>query len=394
MKIPKKILSLVLSVAFGVALLVIVLLKFPLHNVISAFTHVTPKLVFAYLAVSGTIMFVLSYRWKVLLDAEGYRNISFFHLVSYKIIDYGVSYITPTAKIGGEPVRAAMLMRHGISFKEGLTTVTIDKTIELSFTLLMFILGCIFLILGVTLPGGVIVFLLVISALLLFLIWKFYSRILQGKPIFISFFRFMRLHKFAFLAKYQHAIIDFEKPIMKFYQEKKKAYFIALLLTIFAFSLSMVEFHVLLLMVGVNASLGVVFMVFSVVGMAFVIPVPMGLGSLEAMQAWLFSALGLSSAAGIGLAMITRSRDLIWVLLAVVFSLYYGSLRKVLDEAYNSKYNNPIVKMTFLRNGKPAKIKIKLHQKHHEAFVHVQSLRKRYLDFNRMMEGKFRKKEK
>jgi uncharacterized protein (TIRG00374 family) len=318
--------------------------------------------------------------------------------VSYRIIDYGVSYITPTAKIGGEPVRAAMLMRHGISFKEGLTTVTIDKTIELSFTLLMFILGCFLLILGATLPGGIIVFLLVISALLLFLIWTFYSRVLQGKPIFISFFRFLRLHKLAFLTKYQNTIIEFEKPIMKFYREKKKSYFIALLLTMFAFCLSMIEYHILLLMIGINASLGVVFMVFAVVGMAFIIPVPMGLGSLEAMQAWLFSVLGLSSVAGIGLAMITRARDLLWVLLGVVFALYYGSLRKVLEEAYNSKYNNPIVKMTLLRHGRPTKIKIRIHRnKHHEALnpepdAKVHPLKKKYLDFNNMLMEKFRKK--
>jgi hypothetical protein len=90
-------------------------------------------------------------------------------------------------------------------------------------------------------------------------------------------------------------------------------------------------------MLNIHVPISIVFIVFSVVGIAFLVPVPMGLGSLEVFQASLFSILGLGSAAGVGLAMITRARDLLWVLVGVIFSLYIGAFKRVVREALVQK---------------------------------------------------------
>jgi hypothetical protein len=312
-------------------------------------------------------MIIFTLRWKILLDAQGHKNISFLELFSYRTIDYGVSYLTPTAKLAGEPVRAAMLMRNGISFKEGLTTITIDKTIELSFTVIMFAIGCFLLILNTALSDGVAVFLALLCAFIIFLNWTFYYRILKGKSIFVALFEFFHFDKIKTLGRHKGVIEDFERPILQFYQKKSKAYFMALGLSILAFCISMFEYSLILRMVGVEPSLKITFMVFSVVGFAFLIPVPMGLGSLEAAQAWLFSSLGLSSAAGVGLAMIARARDLMWVFVAVVFAVFYGSLKKVLSEAFNNKYRNPVMKLAIYRGGQQDYIDLKIHRLKHKS---------------------------
>jgi uncharacterized protein (TIRG00374 family) len=359
MKIKKKLVSIVASTVFGAVLLVLVLTKYPFREVISAFSHITPVLLIGYLTVSFTILLLFAIRWNFVMKTLGHK-LPLRESFCYRVIDYGLSYITPSGKAGGEPIRAALLMRNGISFKEGLANVTTDKTIELTVSVSFFIFGILTLALGYPLPIGLRVFLVLLCTFLIFLIWKFYSRIMQGKPVFTALYRLLHLHKIKFFAKYQQAVIDFERPIIKFYYKERKAFFIALGLSVLSLLCSMVEYKLLLLMLGINASIGVVFMVFSVSGLAFLVPVPMGLGSLEAFQAALFSVLKIGAATGVGLAVITRARDLLWVLAAVALSLYYGSFKRVLREAYDDKYANPISKLTIFRDGRPKTIKIKM----------------------------------
>jgi hypothetical protein len=232
-------------------------------------------------------------------------------------------------------------------------------------------------------------FLIIFSSLLIFLIWKFYSRVMKRKPVFTALYRFLRLHKVKFLSKYEQAVVDFERPITKFYNEERKTFYIALGLSMLSLLFSLAEFKLVLLMLGFDAPLGVVFMVFSVVGMAFLVPVPMGLGSLEAFQVALFSALGINSAIGIGLAMITRARDMIWVLIGVSLTFYIGSFKSVFKEAYNSIYANPLNKVTIFREGKPVVIKMKMFrqdtkkakEENENKFVSLSSLKKKHLFF-------------
>jgi len=398
MRISKRLLSIVGSIVLAVALLLFVLLKYPFSEVISAFSNVTPKLLLAYLAVSFSIMFLFSVRWKYVMKALGH-NLTLWESFGFRVIDYGLSYITPSGKAGGEPIRAALLARRGIGFKEGLADVTTDKTIELTVSVCFFVLGLLILAIGHPLPLALRIFLVLFCTLLIFLIWKFYSRVMRGKTVFTALYRFLHLHKVKFFAKYEQAVLDFEKPIIKFYNEKRKAFFVALCLSILSILFSMVEYKLLLLMLGINASLGVVFMVFSVVGIAFLVPVPMGLGSLEAFQAALFSVLKIGSASGIGLAMITRARDMLWVMVAIMLSLYIGAFKTVFREAYNSMYVNPINRITIFRNGRPVVIKMRLFRHPSDGFMSLAALkrqskllRKKKGSFKQKFEQKFEKK--
>ena len=234
----------------------------------------------------------------------------------------------------------------------------IDKTLDLSFAIIFFICGIILLLIDYAIPNNMRIILVLVSLLLLWAVWSFYSRLLKGKHVFIQLFRFLRLHKLKFLAKYQGLLLRFEKPIIDFYRNKNKAFFLACLFSLLNLVFSVIEFKIVLLMLGVKASLGVVFMTFSVTGIAFMVPLPMALGSLEAFQASLFSVLKtVPAAAGIGVAMITRSRDLIWFFVALVLSFYVGSLKTIINRAYGDR---PIVGVCIIRNGKRHKLDVKI----------------------------------
>ena len=183
----KRTLSILASVLFGVILIVVIFFKYPFREVISTFTNFTPTLVLLYLIVSVLIMVTLSFRWKVILNALGHK------IAFYKLFGYSISYITPSAKVGGEPVRAALLKRRGLSFKEGLSSVVIDKTLELSISAFFFIAGVLLLVVAYAIPGEVLTVLIILSLIFLILVWIFYARILKGKPVFAPLFKLFRL---------------------------------------------------------------------------------------------------------------------------------------------------------------------------------------------------------
>lgn len=340
-------------------LIVLVLIKYPFAEIIATFTNFTPLLVLTYLVVSALIMITLSYRWRIILKALGHK-IAFYKLIGYRIIGYGISYITPSAKVGGEPVRAALLKRRGLSFREGLSSVVIDKTLELSTSAFFFMFGVLLLILSYALPGIFLAVLVVLALIFIFLVWRFYARIFKGKPVFTPIYKFLRLHKLKFSAKYQNTILNFEKPIINFYRKEKKAFLIASALSLISLALSLVEYKLVLLMLGINAHLGIVFIVLSLTGLAFTIPLPMALGSFEAFQASFFSLANVGpAAAGIGVAMITRSRDLLWFLGSVILSFYIGSFKNVIKKAYVDK---PVLGVKLVRDGEKHTLDIKINR--------------------------------
>ena len=117
MKLNKKNVSIIGAALFGIAILLVIFLIYPFNEVISTFTNFTPLLVLAYLFFSVLIIVSMTLRWNVIVRAFGYK-VPFHKLVGYKVVGYGISYITPSAKVGGEPVRAALLKRHGIGLKK------------------------------------------------------------------------------------------------------------------------------------------------------------------------------------------------------------------------------------------------------------------------------------
>ena len=99
------------------------------------------------------------------------------------------------------------------------------------------------------------------------------------------------------------------------------------------------EFKVAANIVGLNLTIFQLFLIICVVGAAFVVPIPMGLGALEAGQIGLFSILAISQAAGIGLAFVIRIKDIIISAIGMILFAYYGlSFKEVVkDTGYITK---------------------------------------------------------
>ena len=318
----KKILISVSAVT-GIIALYLIFKVIPFNEVLNTFKSANPLTLLGFLCVSFGLMAVLSWKWKVVLRSQNVI-IPFKHLFAYRLIGYGVSYLTPSAKLGGEPVRAALLTRHDMKFSEALSSVVIDKTIEVASSAIFFFIGVMIVFFRFALLGQIEVTMILFAIIFLALMVFMYQRMSSGKGFIASFCKLLRLHKVKKWALSEKKLEEFESRIIKFFQEDKKDFLLAFFACFMSWVFMFFEYKFAALILGYNLSFVAIFLIISFVGAAFIVPVPMAIGSLEASQVAVFTMLGLKSAAGVALAFIIRIRDLLWSITGLLLLSYYG----------------------------------------------------------------------
>jgi uncharacterized protein (TIRG00374 family) len=326
----KKHLITIFSTIIGLVALWLLFDKFPLSW--EEFSSFNTVMLISWLTVTLFIFFVHAFRWKIILDANGMK-LPFWRAFIYRLIGNSVSYFTPAAKLGGEPVRAMLVKRHHNSLKNALSTVVIDKAMELASSGIFFVLGIIILLTSFALPRDLQIILLITGILIVWIIYYYYSNMFQGKRVMVKIFRKFNLHNVNKLKKYERKLIDFEDVIIGFYTKNKKAFITSMVISAITWLLMFVEYKLATLMLGLNISYFGLFLIFSFVGAAYVIPIPMSLGSLEASQVGIFKILGLGAAGGLALSVLIRLRDLLWGVVGLIMLSFFGfNIRKTLEE--------------------------------------------------------------
>ena len=313
--------------------------------------------VLLYFAISAIIILCSVFRWKLILLSQKH-NIKFSYLLKAYLAGYGVSYITPSAKMGGEPVRAALLKRHGLKTHESLSTIIIDKTMELGGSLLFFVIGAIILTVNYSLPDNLKFLIIIISVIFLGIIGFGIYQIINEKGFILTIYKFLKLHKMKKLTNVTKKIINIEKLIIKFYKKDKLHFVSALFVMAIAWSLMFVEFKLAILIFGIDSNLLHIFLTFSVVGAAYLIPVPFAMGVLEGGEVALFKAIGLSASVGLGVGLLTRVRDSITAGIGLIIATYYGVAKK---KTFTKSYK--FDKNVFEKNLKKEKTKKKKDEK-------------------------------
>ena len=96
------------------------------------------------LLIPSTIMYVVeAYGWKITLGPSA-KNIPFWRVLAIRTAGEAVNMTTPTAYVGGEPLKAYLLTKHHVPIVEGLASVVIAKTT-------MTIAQVVFILLGIAL---------------------------------------------------------------------------------------------------------------------------------------------------------------------------------------------------------------------------------------------------
>jgi len=332
----KGLLNLIISIIIGLAVFIFFIYKTGPDAIKLIIQNINWIYFSIFILIAFSTYIFTTLRWKIIL--EGYKKrIPFWTLFKQVLAGYAVSYVTPAARIGGEPVRAYMLNKEsGVNIKTGMASIIIDRFVELTGALLLAILGIILLIYFPGVPLSLKITLSVIVGIGFIILSAFYYRTVTKTHSFSSIFNLFRLHKIKKLSKLTTVIKGIERRMKKFFVKNKKEFIISNIMHGMYIIAIILEAKFLLLTFGVNVPFIVVILALNVHGLATLIPVPAALGFLEAGEAGLFKLIGYSSTIGMAFSLMLRIRDILFVSIGFT-SIAHFSGKQIGEKLRNKK---------------------------------------------------------
>jgi uncharacterized protein (TIRG00374 family) len=252
-----------------------------------------------------------TFGWKVVSDSYG-DKISFLRLFSSRISGYAISYMTPSAHIGGEAIRTMYLKTS--NRRKALASVIVDKTIEIITAIFLAIAGFVIAIVKIPMPKELkVTFMAIALATTSFMIFILFK---QKKGFFAWFFRALGKIKIRprFVDKYYDRLNETDTYISDFYAIHKVPFLVAFAIHSFSIFFWALEIWMTLRFLGVTGiSFLESFLIVSLGTFAFIIPaIPASLGTYDVTFLALFALFGIKTGAGMTAILIRRIIALGW----------------------------------------------------------------------------------
>ena len=271
---------------------------------------------------AGEIMHTLG--WRHCLSGP-HRSLAFAHLFRFRMAGYAMNYLTPTAALGGEVTKAALLASNHRG-PEAVSGVLIDKVCFAFAHLLFVIVGSLLVLWRIPLPRALWVGMLLSSALVAggivaFLLLQSYGQL----GVLIRWLAARRKGN-RVLQRTAADITAVDTALRVFYRERPWDLVWATCWHVLGDSIGIIPTWLFFSLLDQHASLGVVAgtwflsMWFDLLTFA----VPLNLGTLEASRIVALKALGYSALLGITYGMAFRLAQLFWSAFGLVS---YGLLR-------------------------------------------------------------------
>lgn len=306
-------------------------------NIYDAAAQLGPLALIVILIPSVVMYVVEAYGWKVTLGPSA-RTVPFWRLLAIRTAGEVVNMTTPTAYMGGEPLKAYLLKKHHVPMVQGLASVVIAKTTmtiaEVLFILVGIALG--FWILGSHGSSGHIVAAGLLSVgLLVFGTAGFVF--VQRRGIFTWILETLRKLdlRIAFLEARETQLKSLDSTILNFYSHHQGAFYASTGLYFIGWMAEALEVLVIVSYLGEPAgllsaiSIGAL-SVFIKGGTFFI---PGSLGAQDGGNLLLLNAFGYSDVTGITFALLRRFRELVWIVVGLVCLAVIGKGRPVTEEA-------------------------------------------------------------
>ena len=286
----------------------------------------------ALVSANLLITLLFSSRWWLILRAVGYR-VPYLTLAGYRLAGFAISYFTPGTQFGGEPLQVYLLeKRQGIPMATALASVTLDKLFEILANFTFLIMGVFFLVQSGALYGGdslpanpspllwsglllaiPLFYLLTLASgrfPLTWLLTRFW-----GKRVFdatedtgsLPGFSSKKLHRL--WQKIPPLVASTEGQIARLFRQHPLTMLWVLLFSGLIWLLSVLEYWLTLYFLGAHLDLTQAISALTTARLAFLTPIPGGLGALEAGQAFILQAFGYPAALGLSLSLVIRVRD-------------------------------------------------------------------------------------
>jgi glycosyltransferase 2 family protein len=319
---PKTLIRLCLWI-IALILLVITLSQLPLHHVITAIQSLNLMNWIIWLSLNAVIILLLTWRWHLLIHAFS-ASFSFLKLLSIRQAGQTVSFITPGPQFGGEPLQIYWLCKKGVPLSAAIFSLAVDRLLELMANFSILLLAAL-LLLSISHSN-----LVASNFATPNLQVPYIALITTG--LFVCGVIFLLLRRPGWTSRQLKRLMSpwqHNEHIQKLGQqwknighhwrvlltERKKFLFTAILISLSGWAGLLAEIWLVLYFVGVNPDIYEFVFILLALRMALLLPIPGGVGTVEAAVLWSFTSLDLSIQSAISLIALIRLRDVILLLI-------------------------------------------------------------------------------
>jgi len=279
--------------------------------------------------LNGIILILLTARWWLILWGLGYK-LPFIMTMGHRLASFGVSYFTPGPQFGGEVVQVLLVEKvHNMPRTTAVSSVALDKSIELLVNFSFLAAGVMVVLRANVIGGGweTAVFTLSLLALPVFYlaaIWRGHHPLTR----FIKLFRPLFSRREAWARTFETAVSGLsssEKQAGDFCHQAPRYLWAALAVSVLGWMAMIAEFGVMLTFLGADFSFVQVVMILTAVRIAFLLPSPGGLGTVEAAQVLALTQLGFDPAIGLSASVLLHGRDLFLGVIGIFWGKHFMS---------------------------------------------------------------------
>jgi uncharacterized protein (TIRG00374 family) len=284
--------------------------------------------------IPSVVMYVFeAYGWKVALGPSA-QTVPFWRLLAIRTAGEVVNMTTPTAYVGGEPLKAYLLKRHNVPMVEGLASVVIAKTTMTIAEILFILLGIALMVwllgdngsLGQTIAAALLgVGLLSFGTAAFVLVQRkgLFTWILEG-------LRKLGL-RIDFLETREERLRSMDRTILDFYTNKRPVFYASTGLCFLGWMAEALEVYVIISYLGEPAtalsSIAIGALSAFIKGGTFFIPG--SLGAQDGGNLLLLKAFGYSDVTGLTFALLRRFREFVWIGIGLLCLALMGKARPV-----------------------------------------------------------------
>ncbi len=300
--------SIVLIWALALALLGWSLRQVPFDSIVQTLRGLHAWQLGALAAVNLGIFFLMALRWQLVLRGMGQR-LNIFSTLAYRLAGFGISYFTPGPQFGGEPLQVLFLARrHGVPAPGAVSAVFLDRLLELLANFTFLTVGLVVIGLSNLLNGYLRAWTWPLAGMVLALPLLHLAALWRGKQPVTALLERLRVRS----GRVRLVVEQAEGQIRALCADQPRVLVQGILLSGLVW-LSLLGEYLLMahfLRIPFGLERGVIALTLAM--LAFLIPLPGGLGALEASQVLAMQLFGLDPALGLSLSLLMRARDVIF----------------------------------------------------------------------------------
>lgn len=237
---------------------------------------------------------------------------------------YAAYHATPVEFLGGGPIRIFLARKKlNVTYGDAIASIIVDKVVDATF-FASFLVGGVFtfFMLGNELSLIYIISGILILSLVVLLLAYFYMRVLDNRSVFLWVFKRFAGKKYE-NSKSEKLIEEVEKKIKIFFSNKKevvKTFFYSLTRELLRWGRVLLIIFILIGACEIEKGLAV----YGLANLSMILPVPAGIGTLEAISGYAFHSFNWGFDMGTTLALVWHGVVFVVVLLGAFLGVRFA----------------------------------------------------------------------